>query len=556
MTDRRNVGRRTFLKGVGAAAGTGAGLAATDRLEVGPPVQNAEAAIPLFIGGALIVGAAATLAYGHLTDDSGQATDVADSLDWQSHVDVYTQARENWVADDQHFASLKRDVQLVEERGREDAIYAVYKAALEELGTSAAKADAEDAIDEAIAVVENAIYERLTFRAEFAHQTRLMTGADTSLSSDTVLHFWDGTQTRGQAHAKFYNGGNPQHAYSGPVKEEPTLTLVNGNSITYSRLYEKKDAASNDANYTYWAEFTLEPGTAFAPEHQGSGDSFEGAVNEMVIKKPDPANYSGVSDGDEPDGDMYYTVYDTPAWKGLLDDLMDVRTTLKGETQSMVDTYYDAAQNDDEIDLVNMIGPKHLADTAKAAGDFEEAALALRSIGIPISDQTVAVEVENDSGELEEHEGRLGWSSGSGETLPVDKEIRPADTVGSIYIALNYTKEDGSLAGTTAELAKPFTITYTDPKVTDVSFTSRDLAKSDSTHEQVRTIMEENSQANDRAKEIVYETVFETEGGGGSSGPGLGQKIRDWARDRPAEAAGVAGGGGLMAYLYSQGGNV
>ena len=189
----------------------------------------------------------------------------------------------------------------------------------------------------------------------------------------------------------------------------------------------------------------------------------------------------------------------------------------------MVDTYFQPAQ-DGEIDLHNLIGPAHLSDTASTAEDYQEAAMALRAMGYPMSDQVCTVSIADlddldEDGDPVTHErtGRLSWTAHSGNMLTVGSELNPDNIVGSVFFAYNEPQEDGSTVGQTRELNRPFTVESAEG-ASGVSFEDRTLVEAETqlTNEEIQQLFQEHYEANEDARENVHDTA--TGGGGGWSG--------------------------------------
>ncbi len=203
----------------------------------------------------------------------------------------------------------------------------------------------------------------------------------------------------------------------------------------------------------------------------------------------------------------------------------------------MVSSYYQPAK-DGEIDLYEAVGPKHLTETASTATDYQEAAMALRAMGYPMSEQVVTISVpkKDESGDLE-LTGRLSWTAHQGNTLTVGQTHNASTIPGSIFAVVNTpegvdsvtgnttdtnstnTTDDGSTAdgpgGEIVELTDEFDIVSAEG-ADGVSFNDRTLASSDTSNEEVNQIFKENYTANKEATENVHDTA--TGGGGGWSG--------------------------------------
>ena len=141
----RRTGRRAFVKGIGATAALGVGSK-----YLGSPVGEAEAIAPLLAVGAigLAAGAVGGIAFG-ATIAGPDENSVSDALDYQSHLDAVTGLRSDRLMLEETLASMERDVSLVENKAREEAIFRIYEAGVDGLSESAATTAAEAAINEA-----------------------------------------------------------------------------------------------------------------------------------------------------------------------------------------------------------------------------------------------------------------------------------------------------------------------------------------------------------------------------------------------------------------------
>ncbi|PAU85305.1 hypothetical protein CK500_01150 [Halorubrum salipaludis] len=243
---------------------------------------------------------------------------------------------------------------------------------------------------------------------------------------------------------------------------------------------------------------------------------------------PEATDYDSVDEG-ESWSTSEVDAINAKNWVPIYKDLLDRRSTLIDEVSSMVDSYFQPAQ-DGEVDLQEMVGPKHLTDTASTASDYQEAAMALRGMGYPMSEQVVTftIPADNDDGELE-LTGRLSWTAHQGNTLAVGQTHFAENIPGSIFAAVNLpdgvddldgnttnTTDDGSTdTGPGAdifELSDEFTIVSAEG-ADGVSFNDRSLASADTSAEEIEQIFTENYEANKEATENVHDTA--TDGGGG-----------------------------------------
>ena len=479
------IGRRPFVKGLGAAAAASVALGLDDG-----PVGNAQAFPPALLPAAAAVG---VIAYGELlAGPDDEAVDGA--LDYQNHLNEYTRAREDSMITDQTLTSLRRDVQLVENKAREEAIFNIYEAGVDSLSESDATAAAETAIQDAFATVEESILTSWTIRYQ---RYASLIGTDlVPEGSDTVLTSWnEHGSRRGVGNLGQFHGGGHTHTD-----------------------YNLVDGSIKDVPYTHRerSDETVE----FDPTREMVSDPADEAhIKRLAVTVPDHEDYEGV---DEDTHDFTSPVFaiETEPWSKTYADLMDEYDNMMAEVSSMVDTYFGPAQ-DGEIDLHNLIGPAHLSDTASTAEDYQEAAMALRAMGYPISDQVCTVSIadpddldEDGDPVTQERTGRLSWTAHSGNTLAVGSELNPDNIVGSVFFAYNEEQPDGSTVGQTRELGRPFTVESAEG-ASGVSFEDRTLVEAETqlTNEEIQQLFEEHYEANEEARENVHDTA--TGGGGG-----------------------------------------
>ena len=487
-TDDRRMGRRDLMRrtaiGAGVAVGVGASagsVTADDDDDDGSTWKTAAfvAASP--------PAAAATAAYGALMGDDDEEEEVADALDYQEHVNEFTRAKEDRLVLDETLASLERDVQLVGNKAREEAIFRIWEQGVDGGDEASAEAAAEDAIQDTYAVVEESLIKSWNIRANRAEMVRAAIDDRDVVNGGTEL-------------------GSLTSLSSSGYLETNTITLVNGEPISY-----RGDNIDVDATNGHRA-IPMDPFDE-GWDYEDSVD--DGEFHEILqILRPDPDNYDAIDE--PPDLDVAAILLKPRDWHEIWMDLHDEYDNIMAEVDSMIDTYFSAAQ-DGEVDLSTMRGPAHLSNTAENAEDYEEAALALRAMGYKLAEQSCQLEVEFE-GETLTLDARLARTMNDPNPLPVGEEIDPDINAGSIYAALNVEDEDG-LRGETTELVEPFTIVDAGG-ASEVTFETRQLAESDNdlTAEEITEIFEENREADDEAREVVHEVAV---GGGGISIPGL-----------------------------------
>lgn len=493
------LGRRTFVKGLGATAAAGLGV------KYGAVQETDALALTTAALIGVAAGAAGGIAFG-MTFGGPDDSDVASSLSWQTHVDEFTRAREDQLMVEQTTASLKRDVQLVGNKAREEAIFRIFEQGVDSGTQADATAAAEAAINETFATVEKSIYNSYHLRMK-----RLQTiGKLINGSADpfNTADFIDDD--------RFILGNNVGDTYAldggSFAVTTKTKTLYDGTTVDY---LAGKRSFSTSVNA---GGIMLDPDPTVSPPSTTY-------LSKYLIAKPDPADYSTQDTA----LDVSYNralLIDNEMWRSLAVDLDAKQTSLIGEVSSMVSSYFTPAQNG-EIDLYEAVGPTHLTNTAKTATDYQEAAMALRAIGLPMSEQVVTFELPATDGSTQELTGRLSWTAHMGNTLAVGQTHFASNIPGSIYAAVNvpdgYSSTTNTTDSTTAssaeiiELTDEFTIVSAEG-ADGVSFADRSLAEADATtNEEINQIYKDNYTANKEATETVHDTATGGGGGGFSS---------------------------------------
>ncbi|WP_144050455.1 hypothetical protein [Halorubrum persicum] len=503
------------MKGLGASAIGAAALGYDDGPVGGAQAfdwQKAGVAATTVVGGPV-----ALLAYGASLggpDDS----EVASALDWQSHVHEFTRAREDQLLLEQTLSSLERDIQLVENKAREQAIFNIYEQGVDSGTEADATAAAEKAINDAYATVQKSILQTYSIRA--ARYKTMMN----NLGTEILL----GESTLGDYSTEPY----------GPI-ETASTTLYDGTTIDHQG--GNGSGGGQDGVSGGDTALIFDP-TRWTTLADGVSDG--GTVDKFYINKPDPANYSSADSSDALDiSESKVLCLDVYRFAQLLLDLETAHSNMMGEVSAMVSSYFQPAKNG-EIDLYEAVGPQHLANTAETAKDYQEAAMALRAMGYPMSKQVVTFTLPKASGDGDlELTGRLSWTAHSGNTLDVGQTHNAANIPGSIFAAVNLPEGVDSISGNTTdtnttnttdtgsttegpgaeivELTDEFTIVSAEG-ADGVSFNDRTLASSDLTNEEIVQIYKENHTANKEATENVHETA--TGGGGGLSGMSTTEK--------------------------------
>ena len=487
--------RRTFAKGLGASTAAAAGVGSTSMTVTADDDGDDDSSASDYLAKAWVatspVAGAAAIAHGYLFEDDTE-DDLESAQEYEAHLNLYNRTQESRLQLDETLASLERDVQLVQNKAREEAIFRVWEAGVDGLDEQAAEDAAEEAIQDAFATVERSILTSWTIRYERYHS---LIGTDLVPSGSTdVLELYCVKNDSNSA------VGDEGHTFGGEAHSVNSHQLLDGTTL--------------DVPVSTSSEFSsvtqLDPTMEYLPDDDAENVNYR----QVRVMVPDHEVYEGV-DEDPHDHTSPVVAIDLKPWSKIYGNLMDEYDNMMAEVSSIVDTYFSAAQ-DGEIDLSTMRGPAHLTNTAENAEDYEEAALALRGMGYKLADQSCQLEVEFE-GETLTLDARLARTMNNPNPLPVGEEIVPDVNAGSIYAAINVEDEDG-LRGETTELVEPFTIVSAGG-ASEVNFETRQLAESDHSlsAEEIAEIFEQNREADDEAREVVHEVAV----GGGL--PSLGE---------------------------------
>ena len=253
----------------------------------GSPVQNGQAIAPLLAVGAigLAAGAVGGVAFGQ-TFLGPDSSEVSDSIDWQAHVDEFTRAREDEMSINQTMASLKRDIQLVENKAREDAIFRIYEEGVDSGTQSDATAAAEAAINETYGIVQKSLYR--SFELRFMRATNIYAGFLSRDDGYTVPAMSgistvrpDGSKVTGDSDWSYSDVAWVDGA---DLDTDTTITLYDGTSLTYST------GVSNSPRNGYYC--LTDPHPANVDDTLLDNSARSG----IVVNKPDPADYSSRDD--------------------------------------------------------------------------------------------------------------------------------------------------------------------------------------------------------------------------------------------------------------------
>ncbi|OYR59846.1 hypothetical protein DJ83_11170 [Halorubrum ezzemoulense] len=520
------------------------------------PVDDVEAiGITAAVGIGIVAGAAVGAA-GTYFVTKNDSKEIKQSLAWEDHLKAYNDAEEQWLRDDQALASLSRDAQLVNRKAREDAIYEIYDHAVQGADKSTTEKEANQAVDEAFSVPEKAILSSFSARVETARKALKNAGSNVlaynqswGTASDTGTKQMDlevSDETGQTAEAQFETRVTSRNLLNGDTvdisvvdsrRSAVTSAPSAGGSPALSRLLIDPSSPNYDGEENPWG--------VTDPNYYSTIRLADG----VAVEKPAPTDYDTGSDITAPEGPEAQLWLTAKPWYNILQTLYTKHSETLKEVPMMMDQYYDDAASG-EIDLEQMMAPKHLAGSAENAENAEQAALILRSMGYPQSDQKLVIETQTQNGDTVLLEGFLSWIGHSGSSLEVGKQYDPSGTPGRFYMAYGptpqpddiqteATKQYESADSHVVELTESFAIVGTEKDgTTSISFESRNMATADTSPSDARETFRKNDEAEKDAREETVEVINPPPGAGaGGGGVGLGA------------LAALVGGGGVLAYI-------
>jgi len=384
----RSMGRRTFLRGVGATAAAGAGLAYSDG-----PIGNAEALGPTLFGGATGVTVARWLIeevnpFGASSPDSGLTPS---ALKQQVYQTAKTRKSTN--------ASTMVDNRNMIEMGLPNALYVEGKlAAIEKLNQQAAKADVESAAHDAMAKYATTIEKNLlkSFNETVAEVLSLIT--------TTQSHPDVGIQDLfGQ-----YNGGAVDSSQTMVTSTpESNFTLSDGSTFSVSEA-PGFDASGYSSSYD--------------PLRDNSGNSWGVAVTTSS-------------------GDVYYLKEDD--WRPLWNDLQNTISNVESGLTTWVNNVYDQVQAG-SIEISELITPRERSQMIAEEDGAAQAIADLQALNVPVDvDNQATVSFSSTNATLR---GTLAMTNPEGQTLEPGTSYNPSSDTwsgGSLYLTYDVSTGQG-----------------------------------------------------------------------------------------------------------------
>lgn len=510
-----SITRRRFLRATGAATVGAASISvAPPRYS---PVGRAEAIAPLALAGAAV---AAGVAIGYATryvQDKLTGPDVdAESYDETNadalHAGIEEDGIEMQYYDDQVFTNMRNALQLSENAAFSDAKYA----AIEQwnLGNSDtdAKNAALDAVDSFYRVHQENLLEHVGFQVSKFEQMISDIEANGTL---VVSDVFEPVRHDGKSVSQWDADGGNSIAYpaSGHFTDY-AATFVDGTTYQYRGLDER------DSNSP---ELYIEP-----PDPDDDLSSFFRAFEVW------PADGSGERS----------MLIDDYLYNDVWYEIESKHSNVRTEVSNWVDNVA-ASYEAGDIDLTDLLTASELAELSATETGYSFAAADLALLGIPGAEHKYLIELHTDEVTVE---GTLYMEVAPDGGLEIGKRYSVTDFPGTVWLAYDYTKDDGTEASAVVGLEQDFTVLDAEARdgsdITEVTFTERnqqttttDMTELQKELERVRDLRQELEQERD--------TIIEDASGGG--GALFGGNVVEWARNNPGKA--VVGGGGTAVAL-------
>lgn len=494
------MGRRTFVKGLGASAVGAAGLASTTDSADALAVSGTAA---IAIGGA-VAGAAGGAGLAYLARDQiegllGESENLSgytgkDALRTQ----IYTQAQQLLTVDERVMTSITNNLSTSETIAFAKGKAAALKAMNAEEGESKAKSQMEKAVDDYYSTIQKNIVTHADQQAGVWRHHLNMVSAHQSLS------------VTGMYRANKHN----DESITGYNEFKSTETILNGTEVEYRCV-----------------EFTYPYGTV-------TDSRISIGSNE----------WGGLDGGFQDYGTINYM--DMGPYDSAYSDAAARADTVKTKLDGFVTDLY-AEYGAGDIPTEDIIDPvtaaTELGQNTGMAGQAAEAAM----LGIPTSASfSLWLELQDGDGNTSEVKAEMYTnasptdSDGNETGWEVGTTYDPANFDAPIYIAYEYIKPDsGEKSSDFIELEHPFTvIEATDEEgneVTNVQNEKRITQTAD-----VSKLEEELAQLRDEQQRLQEESQKEVSGGGGG-----GFLSGDLGSDTKTLGI-VAGGAALAALLF------
>lgn len=522
--------RRGFLR-KGSAAVAGAGLAGAGAHKAGleAPVGGAQAIVPLGIAGGAAAAGLGYMAYEYVSENYDLA--VGDDGDYSGYTgknalydDIELAAQEMRQADEQVMTSISNNI-----KNSENIALAKGKAAIiREMNAGNSESAAKNAMEEAIDSYYSTIQHNLLlhYEQQISQQKHFVNEvhAHSTAKKDDIFEAYDFTNVM------WGPISNIDGIYTGTFD----VTLLDGRTKTFDGV--NFPAGGHGMHGMKWYPSEGDTTTTIAQPHfrilkQDSTGTIELRVDHIVNRYK---------------------------------DVIAARDNVFSNLNGFVSDVY-AEYEPDDIPTEKLIDPITAATELQQNYDhWSIQAAHAAMMGIPSNAETsLRIEVRpSDGSDPFELDGDLYTnhvptdSNGNEVGFKADgeTEYKPSTWAEPAYIAYKAyeTDSDGTVINTKRDfeqIENPFVILEaTDSGGNDVDNFSPEESTSQSAdvsklEKEIEALRKKNLELQKQAQERVS--------GGASSGsnPGVGSSIRNWAKNRPAEAA--ATGGGILATLYA-----
>lgn len=501
QSQRRGIGRRTFLKG--ATAGTLAfGIGSSEHIGV---VGNTRA-VP--VGGGIVSAKASAKAANYLVSSvkdfftgPSVSSDKYNSLsDSQLHTQVYQDAVEMQAVDESLITTMRNLLSNSQNAAFSDGKVAAIKSMNNGASLSTVKSDGTTKVDQFYKTQELNVLDH--WEIQLQKCINIDSQIDNSgLNTTNVIDLWKLTQSSVYEKHPHYNSGS-----AGGTR---TYTLVNGTDIEVDKMNVNVGDQSTEMYVTPNASssvmlFILPPGTQ---------------SKQILIDVRD-----------------YYK---------LLNDISSKHSSVVSELETWIDGVYSNYTAGD-IDPTKLVNANDLSNAASDEEGFSYAGADLALLGISGADHKYQIELLNDDKVVT---GTL-YAPNRTNPLEFNKEYSPGTLSTSVFLAYETVNAEGNNVSDITELKQNFKILSgvdnEGNEVSQMTFSKKNQQTTDTdiqkVKEEMQQLQELQNDLNKQQKELVEEGSTDNESGGGGIFSGDNFLTRNY--------------GGLPGYVYAAGGTV
>ncbi|AGN02818.1 hypothetical protein L593_14395 [Salinarchaeum sp. Harcht-Bsk1] len=541
------VSRRTLLRSGAVAAGGAMGMgAATEYGAIG----NVRAC-PLCIGAAIVGAGMVGYALGRESAPEPDRSAEQAEADWENWVTFYNRARQIGTHDKTQLEQARRDANGMANLARRDAILAIYNEAVGGSSKSQSRTAAEDAVNAAFTETLKGVLNHHTSRiTELEGDMQLINSSDFTTQASKVIEAYESTGDRWvtPTHSVPESGtsGGSQNNIFPPSSDgfaNSDITLPNGDTVSAPVKKSINSKVWLDGDYKDAVATMLTPW----PEHlavqaynnpsvlkdtSSQTLKYFDLLTNPRIREPNPDEYDSVNESevDTSDFDGHQVYLHETKFVEVVEEIETIRQNVLEEVDLLVDTHYDAAKNGD-ISLPEMTASQGLLEAARNADSFREVALAFRTMGWAVADTATVIRFQDSQGNVREVDSKLAWArQDQPDSLEVGLEYDAGQLPGTLYIAYNYTDQNGETAATYGALGGKFTIVATESGSSTVGFEHRGVVETSDSPTDVQDEFRDTNDAEQDAEEArqdinVTSGGFTLFGGNGGLGGGLGRIV-------------------------------